>query len=111
MSVYKIQQKARTTSTNIHPIHNDDISPQQVTTNTPALANNANVLDISTMSSQITSGETKTSETISSSANTTVLLNEPGKWKIFLGHTRRNGDATTLVNETYYEAEKLDISS
>ena len=40
-------------STTINPIHEDDISPLQVTTNTPALANNANVLDISTMKETI----------------------------------------------------------
>ena len=37
-----------------NPIHDNNISSQQViTTNTPALANNANVLDISTMKETI----------------------------------------------------------
>ena len=93
-----------------NPIHDNNTSPQQVTTNTPALANNANVLDnetiLASMSSQSPQSETKTpNETLSD------YLNRPGKWKTFFGHSRRSGDGVALANETYHEYDKQGLPS
>ena len=92
-----------------NPIHDNNTSPQQVTTNTPALANNANVLDTETILASLSSQSP--SETKSPTEKLSDYLNRPGKWKTFFGHSRRSGDGVALANETYHEYDKQGLPS
>ena len=67
------------------------------------------LLQVDNASCSSTTISTTNNEIEEPTPTNSTIFNHPGRWKVFIGHTRRSGDATTLANETYHEYHTLGL--